>query len=115
MADVKHIMVPVSRAEAQNGMNLGYKFAMENQDRWIELDYTFTTDFATGFDKGTTSIVLKGKVYALHKDYLDPDNNRRIYIVKELDLSSDRYIAPSEETTKDTTNSTEETTKDTTE
>lgn len=91
MASPSYYFIPLSREEAKNGKNLGYKFAMEHQDRWYSVDPEFALEFNTNFDRGTEYMVLNGIVYTLHKDYLDPANNRRLYIVKEMDLESDRY------------------------
>lgn len=87
MADVKHILVPVSKKEAENPLNLKYDFAIANQDRWVDLDPTFSLEFSTNLDRGGTYFIHDDKVYMYYKDYLDYKNNRRLYIVKEVTFS----------------------------
>lgn len=87
MADVEHYLVPVSREEAKDPINLKYEFAMAHADRWVSLNPTFSLEFSTNLDRGGTYFINDGKTYMYHKDYLDHANNRRIYIVKEVNYA----------------------------
>ena len=53
----------LTKEESDNGQCLGYKFAYENRDRWVDMD---NNSELTTYDRGTSGIVYGNKFYNIY-------------------------------------------------
>lgn len=79
---------PLTKEETQDPNKLGYGYALQNKDRWIES--SFLSEVNT-YDRGTTHIVYDGQAYFIHKDYVDISNNSRVYVGRFSVLGADQH------------------------
>lgn len=79
--------LPLSKTESLNAKHWGLKFALENEDRWINVNasnYELQT-----YDRGTTYVVLEGVAYAIARDFVFIDKNVRLLVGRDLNLNTD--------------------------
>lgn len=92
---MKYFLFPLTFKEQDNPANKGYRYALENKSRWIDMGEA--KDEVNTYDKGTTNLVYKNVVYNIFKDYVSIDENYRVYIGCDMNLSYDR-LSEEEET-----------------
>ena len=93
----------ITKEEHEKGQN-GWKFVRENESRLIpyEPDVSDMDSFLTTMEREVFHIVKDDVVYAPFKNYLDLDNNRRIFVMVGRMRESDVYVEPVVEDTEET-------------
>lgn len=84
---MKYYFFPISIEEQEDPSNLGFAYALKHKDRWIETDNLIEVNT---YDRGTTHLAYKNKVYMIHKDYVVLDENYRLYLGRESYLGTDK-------------------------
>lgn len=85
---MKYYLMPLTNKE-KNDLNCkGYKFAINNRDRWVAIDDV--KDEINTYDRGTTVLVHDDVVYDIFKDYINIDEQYRVYIGCDLNQQYDR-------------------------
>ena len=85
---MKYYLFPLSFKEQENPANKGFRYALENKSRWVEMGEA--QGEVNTYDRGTTNLVYKKVAYNIFKDYVSIDENYRVYIGCDLNLSYDR-------------------------
>lgn len=92
---MKYYLFPLSKEEHITPANKGYRYALENKSKWVDLGEV--KDEVDTYDKGTTVLVYKNVVYNIFKDYVNIDEKYRVYIGCDLDMTYDRLTEPEED------------------
>lgn len=92
--------------ESNDPRKAGIAYAIRNKERWVPVD-NVKDEFNT-YDKGTTVFYYNEIAYNVHKDYVNVNEEYRVYICKNLNLSSDtdeclKSLYPDEFITKEET------------
>lgn len=69
---------PLTKEEAKNGANLGYRFALQNKSRWVECPDLGNE--RNTYDPATSGLIYNNTAYFMYRDYHDLDNNWRVWI-----------------------------------
>lgn len=69
----------------------GFKYAYENRDRWVRLtdQVSEITSAYCGQDPGRSYIKVNNRIYMMHKDCIDNDENIRLFIGVDWGMNSD--------------------------
>lgn len=86
---MKYYALLLTPAESRNAMDCGFKFAMSNKDRWREITMDDPSAHMGTYDVSTTYVVFDNVAYTIFKDYIFPDENQRVYILKDRQLEND--------------------------
>ena len=92
---MRYFLFPLTFKEQDNPSNKGYRYALENKSRWIDMGEA--KDEVNTYDRGTTNLVYKNVAYNIFKDYVNIDEKYRVYIGCDMNLSYDR-LSEEEET-----------------
>lgn len=65
----------------------GIQYALRNRSKWV--DIAAIKDEYNTYDKGTTCVFYNGRAYNVYKDYVCLDEEYRLYICADMNLSSD--------------------------
>lgn len=85
---MKYYLLPIENKDATNNKMMGLKYIMANEDQWIPID-PVKDEFNT-YDRGTTVLVYKNKVYQIYKDYVIIDKQLRIYVGRDFSFENDK-------------------------
>lgn len=102
---MKHYLFPLTFEEQEIAANKGYRYAIQNKKRWVELGEA--EGEINTYDRGTTNLVYKNVVYNIHKDYVNIDEQYRVYIGCDMNLSYDRLVKDNEALTWGSTSNTQ--------
>ena len=81
---------PLSIAESKSAKYWGWNFISQNKDRLINIDMS-NYEYQT-YDRALTYIVHNNTVYRIERDFVDIDNNIRIFVGRQLNLQTDSII-----------------------
>lgn len=85
---MNYYLMPLTNKEKNDLECKGYKFAINNIDRWVDLGDV--KDEINTYDRGTTVLVHDDIVYDIFKDYVNIDEKFRVYIGCNLNQQYDR-------------------------
>lgn len=86
---MKYYALLLTHEESRDARKCGFKFAIENKDRWREITMDDPPSHIGTYDVSTTYIVFDNIAYTIFKDYVFPDDNQRVYILKDRQLEND--------------------------
>lgn len=76
---VDYKLMPLTAEETNaGGEYLGARYAVEHQDRWIDVNHLIF-ELQT-YDRGYTTVRIQGRTYAIYQDILEGDLNVRLFI-----------------------------------
>ena len=87
MMQYKYICL--TRKESNDASLSGFSFVYKNKDRWQDLPNVTPEDIGT-YNYGTTFIVIDNVAYTMFKDYIFPEDNVRLYVLKDRGLGTDK-------------------------
>ena len=83
---MKSKVLCLTAAESKNPECWGYRYVKKNESRYKDIDVSPHLDT---YDYGTTYVVVDDVVYTIARDFIDVTNNQRIYVLKDMRLSTD--------------------------
>lgn len=83
---MKYYLFLLSKSESIDGNKKGFSYAKKNRGRWIEVG---DKEPLVTYDRGSTHIVHEDKAYHIYKDYINFDENYRVFICVMKNLQSD--------------------------
>ncbi len=81
---------PLSITESRSAKYWGWNFISRNKDRLVNIDLS-NYEYQT-YDRALTYIVYNNTVYRIERDFVDIDDNYRIFVGRQLNLQTDSTI-----------------------
>ena len=103
---MKYFLFLITKEEFEKGNN-GWKFVCDHEDRLVEYnpDVSDMDSFFTTMEREVFHVVKDNAVYHPFKNYLDLDNNRRIFVMvnrlRESDIPNIKEEVPEEGTNEE--------------
>ena len=93
--ETKIYLLALTKKEADNPMNCGYRFAYANKDRWVTDKSGIINDTIVGpsYNRDTTFVVIGNQVYSICRVYVVYDEGSVVYILKPTDIGMDEIDA----------------------
>ena len=86
---MKYYALLLTPEESKNAMDFGLKYALANRSRWKEITMDDPPSHIGTYDVSTTYMVFDNIAYTIFKDYVFPNENQRVYILKDRRLDND--------------------------
>lgn len=83
-----HFYFGLSHEEAMDPTKVGYAYALQNKDRWIQSDETGGF-LAPGYNIGQDFFIIDDKVYFIKKTFTDIKKNTHLYLGVESVMGCD--------------------------
>ncbi len=93
MMQYKYICL--TKKESKDASMSGFAYVYKNKDRWKDLP-NLTPEDIGNYNYGTSFIVIDNVAYTMFKDYCFPEDNVRLYVLRNRGLGTD--IVEDEET-----------------
>ncbi len=90
MANTAYKAILLTKEETRDAMKCGLAYALENKDRWIDINIEDPYEHFSGYDSSRTYVVFNDIAYTMFKDYIFPVENIRLFILTDRDLATDR-------------------------
>lgn len=87
----KLYIFPLTEKESFTPVKTGWLYATANKDRWVQFDDILKEHMVDpDYSENKFHIVYNNIPYDVYKDYLDVNNDERVFILKPSIISSDK-------------------------
>lgn len=84
-----YYLFPLTIEETKNPKKKGWDYCLKNKSKWVKLG-DWSGVLLDTYDRGESNIVHKNRVYMIHRDFINIDEDYRVYIGLDNNLSVDQ-------------------------